>query len=121
MRGLEDCFLGEISKLIDHAKRENKATKHTQAREGIAAAPLDPPVTYTVLNKPFVFVRESPSTRAPLLGFLRPGDTLQAGAVVDGWVRTAEPYDRGRYGWTLIDGAPIGLGPLLCDQRLLQG
>ena len=35
------------------------------------------------------------------------------GAWRDGWVRTADPVDKGRRAWALVDGAVLGLGPLL--------
>lgn len=116
MRGLEDCFLSEISKVIDVSRREQKGGKHVKADQAVEQRALDPPVAYKVVNKPFVYVRAKPSTLSEPIGILRAGDVLTAGAEHDGWVCTAEPFERGKYGWTLIDGAQLGLGALL--QRL---
>ena len=76
-------------------------------------AAIKPPQVYVALHKPFVFVREGPSTKAPMLGILRPAQTLTAGASKGGWLRTAEPYDKGRFGWALVDGTPLGLRQLM--------
>ena len=31
----------------------------------------------------------------------------------DGWLRTAEPFERGQHGWLLEDGSKLGLGQLM--------
>ena len=84
-----------------------------RARKGMPERELRPPVAYRVLHKPFVYVRAAPSTRAAMLGILRPGDEVLAGCEHDGWLRTAMPFDKGRHGWLLLDGAPLGMGQLL--------
>ena len=119
MRGLEDCFLSEISRVIDTSRREQQGTQHTEASEQQAPQPLLPPVRYEVVHKPFVFVRDRPSTLGGQLGFLRKGDAFIAGVEHDGWVRTAEPFLKGQHGWTLVHGARLGLGPLLQKKAAL--
>ena len=113
MRGLEDCFLSEISRVIDTSRREQKGTQHTEANEAVPPSPLLPPITYEVVHKPFVFVRDRSSTLGSQLGFMRKGDLFVAGIEHDGWVRTAEPFIKGSYGWTLVHGGRLGLGQLL--------
>ena len=85
----------------------------TAASSGDPLVPLEEPSVFMAMHKPFVFIREAPSTVASMLGILRPGQTLVFGTKQGGWLRTAEPYDKGRYGWALQDGTPIGLGQLM--------
>ena len=113
MRGLQDLFCGEISKVLDSHRREQADAKHAEARADAPQVPLVPPVTYVVLHKPFVFVRDRPSTRGSQLGHLMPGKTFTAAFEQDGWVRSTEPFDKGKYAWTLLHGGALGLGPLL--------
>lgn len=42
------------------------------------------------------------------------------GAVKDGWLRTAEPFDKGKYGWLLAHGGKIGLGLLMAPLAALE-
>ena len=49
-----------------------------------------------------------------MLGILRTAQPFLAGAVQGGWLRSAEPFDKGRYGWALEDGSSLGgLGRLM--------
>jgi hypothetical protein len=59
-------------------------------------------------------VRDAPATTAPMLGILRPPDTVAIGAEQDGWLRTATPFAKGKHGWILEDARRLGM------QRLMQ-
>ena len=106
--GFEELFLTQIARSIDGTSEAS-----ARARRGMPERELRPPMAYRVLHKPFVYVRAAPSTRAAMLGILRPGDEVLAGCEHDGWLRTAMPFDKGRHGWLLLDGAPLGMGQLL--------
>ncbi|KAH8069939.1 hypothetical protein JL721_5477 [Aureococcus anophagefferens] len=69
------------------------------------------PETWTVVHGPRVAVRGAPSTDAPCVGLRKRGDVLEPIAVVDGWLQLAA----GQY--VLIDGAPLGFGPLVAGRR----
>ena len=55
----------------------------------------------------------APSTDADMLGHKRPGAVVAFSASLDGWLRTAEPVQKGQYGWALESGARLGLKELL--------
>lgn len=114
MRGLEDCFLAEFAKALDLSKQSNPKTKHDEARDSQPSEAQT--ATYRIVSRPFVFVRDRPSTRAAYLGILRTGSSFTSSLTHDGWLRTAEPYQRGRHGWVLGDGAKVGLGILVQKQ-----
>ena len=65
-----------------------------------------------------VVVRASASTRAAVVTTKVRGQLVVAEEVADGWVRVTQPD-----GWMLIDGTPLGLGPLLkpMDTEVAQG
>lgn len=122
VHGLHDTFYLQVARAIDRTRREAR----TSPKPGNAVPPvaevspsepirtLTPPLTYLAAHKPFVFVREAPSTAAPMLGILRTAQPFLAGAVQGGWLRSAEPFDKGRYGWALEDGSSLGgLGRLM--------
>ena len=129
LHGLHEAFFLQVARAMDAAVRQARdAAAHGAAHgaaRGAAAAPttradprlpvesLHPPVRYVASHRPFVFVREFPATDAPMLGIVLHARPFVAGAVQGGWVRSAEPFDKGRYGWVLIDGAPIKLGQLM--------
>ncbi len=83
------------------------------------------PRRYRVSHAPFVYVRNAPSTLAPMLGIVRAGREIVVEATRAGWVRLRrEPAARAAAasgtassepspGWLLIDGKALGLGPLL--------
>ena len=136
VHGLHDTFYLQVARALDRTRREAR----TSPKPGNAVPPvaevspsepiqtLTPPLTYLAAHKPFVFVREAPSTAAPMLGILRTAQPFLAGAVQGGWLRSAEPFDKGRYGWALEDGSSLGgLGRLMiraqgpADSRRLAG
>ena len=59
-----------------------------------------------------VVVRAQPSTGAEVLATKLKGQIVVAEAEEQGWARLSERHG-GRVGWMLIDGAALGLGPLL--------
>jgi len=129
LHGLHDAFYLNVARAMDGALREARFNPpkagaapppSTAADPSAPLRPLTPPVTYLANHKPFVFIRDFPSTAAPMLGMLRPGQPLVAGASQDGWLRTAEPFDKGRYGWALEDGAPLKLGRLMLPKHVVE-
>lgn len=95
---------------------------------------LRKPARFEVVHRPYVFVRRAPSADAEPLGALPAGSAVEADAIRNGWVRTRCELARGGAagaaagsagagagvsGWLLIDGAQLGLGPLL--RRVDQG
>uniref|UniRef100_A0A7S2NF84 JmjC domain-containing protein n=1 Tax=Haptolina brevifila TaxID=156173 RepID=A0A7S2NF84_9EUKA len=109
--GIHDMLYLQFAKALDASKTSDHHAPH--ARHHSPINPLDPHVLYVAAHKPFVYIRESPAISSPMIGILRTGKTLLFGASQDGWIRTAQPYDKGRYGWALEDGAPLKLGRLL--------
>ena len=45
-----------------------------------------------------------------MIGMLRLGKTIEVDQEWDGWVRTAEPFEKGKHGWMLLDGTRLGKG-----------
>ena len=72
-------------------------------------------VLFRVVHSPFVYVRAEPSTLAPMVSVLTPGALVRMDAERDGWLRMRDRVKQGRLGWSLKDGAPIGLGMLLVE------
>ena len=75
-------------------------------------------MAFRVVHAPFVFLRTAPAIDAAVHHILQYGDVLEASASHFGWVRssTRQPGMNGaslQYGWALLDGSSIGLGPLL--------
>ncbi len=73
---------------------------------------------YTVVHKPFVFVRQGPSTKTKALGYKWHQDRvpLLTNHSLQNEQGTWHKLD-GHDGWMLLDGTMLGLGPLLqpCD------
>ena len=115
--GLQDMYFGQIATCLDAQKRSEADTPQHAARSSAREEKLEPPITYRAVHTPFVFVRAEPWTAAPMLGILRPTSKdrgmVKMGVRKDGWLRTAEPFDKGKYGWVLEDGTCVGLGILL--------
>ena len=84
---------------------------------------------WRVVHAPRVAVRESPGTNAKMLGSRAHGDTVCAEREENGWIKLGKASilcaccagnlplrdlsADGTAGWMLIDGASVGLGPLL--------
>lgn len=117
--GLHDSFFDQVARAVDESKKHAGTQVVHAAPKGARGVTLDPPVAYRCVNKPFVFVRSEPSTASKVVGILRPSSKdyciLRVGLTLDGWLRSAEPFDRGSYGWVLEDGRPLGL-PLLMER-----
>lgn len=60
-----------------------------------------------------VKVRAAPSLAADVLSSRRQGAVFEADAQQGGWVRLKERLDLAREAWILVDGASLGMGPLL--------
>lgn len=120
MYGLEEMVYDQISRALDSARRDSSSdAPHVSTRPDAVPRMLSPPVTYLAINRPWIYLRAEPSTRAPSLGILRPGQEFVAGVECDGWVRSAEPVEKGKYGWALLDGKPLKLGPLMAEKALV--
>ena len=117
--GLRDCFCDVTARAFDQARRTAIADAKRDGKptplKSAAAAPhaptraLAPPATYRVVHSPFVYVREEPSTDAPLVTVARHGVLLTVDAERDGWLRTVGL----QAGWVLEEGSALGLGALL--------
>lgn len=66
---------------------------------------------YQVISS-VIKVRAGPSLSADVLGMHKSGSVCECDAIQGGWVRQADNQQHGS-GWMLIDGNPLGLGPLL--------
>lgn len=63
---------------------------------------------WRIVHAPRVAIRETPQTTGQLIGSKMQGDVVESEREESGWIRL-----NGAPGWMLIDGAAVGLGPLL--------
>ena len=117
--GLHDSFFDQVARVVDSTKKQGGNQVQLVARADAHSEVFDPPRLYRCIFKPFVYVRDEPSTTANMIGILRPSSkdygVLRVDRALDGWLRTAEPFDRGSHGWVLEDGKAAGL-PLLMER-----
>ena len=128
VKGLQESFVEGVAKAFDGSKREQRAKALAggtpppalAASHPVVAASAEAPfvafasaVSYRAVHAPWVYVRAEPDTQAELLGILHPGHHAAMGGTRGGWLRTAEPFARGRHGWALLDGTPLGLKALM--------
>ena len=115
--GLHDMFYDQVARASDALRREAPGWREVAASPDAPTSLLKPPAEYRAVHAPFVYVRSAPSNAAPVLGILRPRSrdlcSLSIGTVKDGWLCTAEPFERGQHGWLLEDGSKLGLGQLM--------
>ena len=116
--GLHDMFYEHLARGIDTARREQGVgPKVLVADMNATRVTHNPPIEYQTMHSPFVYVRDLPRTDANVLGVLRPSSKdrciVTIDLEVDGWLRTAEPFDKGQHGWLLAHGGKLGLGVLM--------
>ena len=126
LHGLHDCFYDQAARSLDSTRKkvidDHRGGRPTGTCKIPPTVVADPaaslvqfphPREYVVVNRPWVYLREQPTTDAGMLAIRRPGTVVTFSAELDGWLRTAETVSKGRHGWALEDGAKLGLGVLL--------
>ena len=113
LTGLRDSFYDSVGRIFDEARRSQAERKTAAADARVPPRRIEPAATYRAVHTPWVYLRASPDTEAEYVGVLPPNKEVLMGVEHDGWVRTAEPFAKGRHGWALVDGAPLGYKALL--------